>query len=299
MVSKHTAANVRVSAKNVRDSNDDSKQCPKCKKEFARRIYMLNHSETCNGLHKLQCEHCLKMLACRSSKSEHLRCCKVKLEKDSCAVVPFPSAPTAGTTSTLITGDHNTVNNTTNNNNNNTTNNNNNTMNINQPNIIVFGSEIKFVDDHISKQMLTKLLKNKDFEGMLSLYSHELLKRKENQCVQKTNLRSAISKVHVGNNVWESRLDQHIYPDLMTSIAFNFSGSMDKYKIAMQKALDTYIEDVTCNGEHGNSDAKEQIKRMQASYKNLIGTVKLILFDLTKQAMATTKAQAICDVDCI
>lgn len=69
------------------------------------------------------------------------------------------------------------------------------------------------------------------------------------------------------------RLDQQIYPELMTNIALNLSGSMETYNIAMHKALNTFIEDVTYKGEHGNSEDKEQIKRMQASYKTMISTV--------------------------
>lgn len=293
------ANNVHCVSENVHpdtsNENSNSKQCPKCNKELSSRSYMLIHAESCKGVRNiLQCEYCNKVFASRSSKSNHLRNCKAKQLADSQALVPVLPTPTPAPTNTnrsipsnSIVGDHNTLhnNNSTTNNTNNTVNNNN-TVNINSPNIIVFGPDMKFMDDHISKQMMNRMLKNKDYGSMLALYSSALLKRKENQCVQKTNLRSSTSKVHVGNNVWESRLDQQVFPELMTNIAINFSGSMDTYKIAVQKALDAYIEDVTCNGEHGNGDDKEQIKRMQTSYRTLIGTVKLILFDLTKQALS-------------
>jgi hypothetical protein len=173
------------------------------------------------------------------------------------------------------------------------TNNNNVTINVTN-NIIAFKENEELLADHITKQYLRKLLYlPTDYGDLLTNYSESVLKRKENQCVRKTNLRSSSSLVHLGNDVWEAQADSHILPRLLNNLAITFSCSLDKYKMEMTKMLDQFIEDVTCNGEHGTSDA-EEAARMRRMYKNTINNVKHILFNLTKQTLGEQKANAMC-----
>jgi hypothetical protein len=98
--------------------------------------------------------------------------------------------------------------------------------------------------------------------------------------------------VHVGNDVWEARGDSQVIPKLLCNLAMTFADSIGTYKIAIQEALETYIEDVTCDGEHGNND-KDEIQRMQVLYKKTMNNVKHILFNVTKHAIGELKAHEI------
>lgn len=278
--------------------------CYKCDKVFSRHNVLTRHVIHCTGLSSLQCPICQKLVNSRGSKYKHVKACRAKREEESKAlvvvqplevelqlpellaqteVIPLQeptSATIANTTNNItINGDVQQNNNITNN-------------NITQ-NIIVFQHNEPLLHDHITKKALRKILQSHhcNYSDLLTAFSQEVLKRKENQCVRKTNLRSTSSAVHVGNDVWEARTDKQVIPKLLCNLAMTFAGSMETYKLAIQKALDQFIEDVTCDGEHGNDDA-EEIAHMQKLYKNTIGNVKHILFNVTKQTMGEKKANA-------
>jgi hypothetical protein len=253
---------------------------------------MLKHCQKCNGLvNKLDCEYCNKTYASLHSKYNHLRICPVKKEVESKALVCQQAeggavASGSGTVAQSITNNNNITNN--------TTNNNNVTINVTN-NIIAFKENEELLADHITKQYMKQLLHlPSDYADLLTNYSENVLKRKENQCVRKTNLRSSSSLVHLGNDVWEAQADNHILPRLLNNLAITFSCSLEKYKMQMTKMLDQFIEDVTCNGEHGTNDV-EEAARMRRMYKNTINNVKHILFNLTKQTLGEQKANAMCN----
>lgn len=232
----------------------------------------------------LECEYCFKIYAYKSGKCNHLRKCLVKKAADEKAVVSVPSDLYASSHNQTI---HNTntsvyngpvVNNTTNNIN-------------NIQNIIVFHpDDIKFLNDHISKKELRTMLRASEFDTLCT-FSEKLLRRPENQCVRKTNLRSASSMVHVGANKWETYTDNHVLPKIIANIAINLSESVDRYKMAIQATLESYLEDITCGGEHGATNDREECKRVQACYRKTLQHVKHIFFNMTKDAVAAIKAQ--------
>jgi hypothetical protein len=252
---------------------------------------MIKHKEKCRGVvNRLQCADCLRVCKSSSNLCVHRKTCKVKKEKEAQALVTTTIADTCQPCT--IQNQNNTINNTTNTTNitNNTTNNNTLIQN-NTVNLVVFGEEMALLNDHISKQYVKQLLKNKDLTELVNKYSVELLKRRENQCVRKTNLRSASSSVYVGNNKWEACLDHEIYPKLMSNIACNLGDIAENYNVAVRRTLNIFIEDITCNGEHGNSEDIDECKKVKLSYKKLLDSVKHILFNFTKQAIETAKAQ--------
>ena len=286
MVTKHHQPNVNVSQPNVNVSQPNvslSKECSKCRHVFAQRCIMLKHLEKCNGLSTLACAFCKKIYASRQSKYQHLRVCAAKKEAESKALINVsvlhlePKAVSATGTNISITG-NNIVNNIQNN-------------NITQNITLVLNPTESLLFDHISKRAMKSILDTYDDSEKLSNFSEKVLKRKENLCVRKTNLKSASSLVHIGNDLWEARTDKQIMPKLMSSLAHTFNESMDMHNIEMANALKQFIEDVECDGEHDNDD-DEEIAHMQRLYKRTMNNVKHILFNITKQTIGEEKAKA-------
>jgi hypothetical protein len=270
--------NVHSNSPNIHES---VKTCAKCTRVFASKYTMLKHYEKCDGcLNKLQCPYCKNIYATSPSKCNHLKICPAKKEAESKSIVQAESVAGPSTSTTVI---NNTTNNTTNN------------ITINVTNVIPFQENEELLADHITKQCLRQLLhSHSDYGDLLTNFSRKILDRKENQCVRKTNLRSSSSLVHLGDDIWEAQADSHVYPRLLNNLAVTFSCSLDTYKMQMSKMLDQFIEDVTCHGDHGTSDA-ELAASMKRMYKNTVSNVKHILFNLTKQTLGEQKAKAICE----
>ena len=111
-------------------------------------------------------------------------------------------------------------------------------------------------------------------------WTQQLLSHDDNKCVKKTNIRSSHSKVHVGNNKWECRLDKEVYPNMMNNIANDFSDFFnEKYRRDVYKALEAFIDYMASDGYcQDDSD-----KRIENLYKTLVKELKLRMFDITKQ----------------
>jgi hypothetical protein len=308
MVTKHTSTNnlqcstnvlltstkqLLSSASNLQASTPDlpkisnNKQCGKCSKCFAKRCTMLKHYEKCKGIiNPLECQHCEKILKYKKNMAAHIKICKGKALVLSSAVSSTPS----------ITNNNNTTNNNINNiTNNNIINNNitNNTQNITINCPLVFEENKPFLSDHIQKEALKNIIKTQsDFVELMTLFSKDILKREENQCVRKTNLRSASSIVHVGDDVWEAQADSQVMPRVLCNMAMSLSESMEQHALRMREALGAFIEDLTCYGEHGNSDPDE-ILNLKQCYKKAMANIKHTIFNVTKQAIGAQRALAI------
>jgi len=288
------APNVIPTAPNVCHNKINKNQCDICNKVFSRKTVMLKHIDKCKGnISNLQCEYCNKNFTNRCNKSRHLRLCTIKKEMDSQAL-------------TLHTNEEHKINsiieaaNITNNNNNiqnaevinnNVNKNCNNTNSNNVTNIIVFDPKnMELLNDHISKGELKKMVSNFDFSKVLTDYSKALLSRKENQCVRKTNLNSASSAIHVGEDKWEYQCDREVLPKLLSNIATNFGNIQDVYKIKIMEELDTFIIDVQSEAIDCHEDAAEEA-RLKALFKRTSNNVKHLLFNLTKQALIQKRKQ--------
>jgi hypothetical protein len=108
-----------------------------------------------------------------------------------------------------------------------------------------------------------------------------MLSIKDNQCIKKTNLRSATSKVHIGNNKWETKSDEDVYPQMACNLADDMCNALmqmktrEKYKI-LERILD-------CMADNGYvNDTPDMQKEMVADFNNVVKDLKLIVYNLTK-----------------
>ena len=289
------APNVNVPAPNVNVFEDDNiqytNQCTLCNKIFSRKCILTKHIEKCKGINNsLQCEFCNKIYSSRQTKSIHLRICKIKKELDSQALIIHTSND-ENINDTTTTPNQNTsigqINNMQNANiqNANTINNNNNNNTNNITNVIVFDPEkMELLHDHITKSKFTKMVTHPDFVKILTDYSTEILSRKENQCVRKTNLLSSSSAIHMGNDKWIYQSDKEVLPKLLSNIASNFKNITEEYKIKIMKQLDTFMTGVTCEATDYHDNEKDEV-RLKKLFKHTLTNVKHLLFNYTKETL--------------
>ena len=269
-----------------------NKQCVKCETIFAKRCTMLKHSVKCQGKkYTEQCPHCNKILKHKKNMPGHIKICQSKalvLVTRQPPLIETPSQPQPQQQQPPVPS---VVNNNTNNTN--TTNNiQNNVINIQiQTPPMIFEENTPYLFDHITKKTIRQLLRRNDYSELMDAFSRDVLKRSENQCVRKTNLRSSTSSVHVGNNIWEAQADSQVIPKVLCNLAMTLSGSIEEYKLAARETLEMFIEDLTCYGEHGN-DNKEEIAKLKVLYKKTLSDMKHNLFNITRQAIGARKAMA-------
>ena len=291
----------------------DTNTCLKCNNVYNKTWLLLRHNKKCKGnKDPCVCTYCDLKLSCSAAKSRHLHICKKKRELDTQSLVLYKrdavNEPCEGEDTEELNSSEETSqqiitnNNTTNNNINDQTNitntvNNANTINNDHSNnvtvnqIILYDSKnIEFLNDHITKNELRRMVVDTDFSKVLTDYSAALLSRPENQCVRKTNLRSSSSAVHVGNDKWEYESDKMVLPKLLSHIATNFGNIQHEYKLKIMKELDTFMIDVTCEAIDCHEDAKEEA-RLQKLFKHTLSNVKHLLFNLTKRALDEKRKQ--------
>jgi hypothetical protein len=266
----------------------NDKQCNICTRIFTRRCNMLNHRESCTGINKLQCQYCDSMFAFSSGKAKHLRTCKVKLNMEK-------EEENAYLSSTINNIENQTNNNIQNQTNIETQNNNtsietqNNTVN-NNVIVLNLGHMDQLKTDHISQAVLRALCNTNDRQLLLSQYSKEIFKNPDNRCVRKTNMKKNTSLLHVGENKWDLALDKPVYSSLIGNIATSFGSQLNDYNIRLAiRSLEDFLESMTCEGEHGDSEDKEEVVRVKAAFRALVMEVKLLLFNYCKTDMTKTK----------
>ena len=245
----------------------DTNQCDVCNKKYSNKYKLTAHKTHCNGnTNPLKCIYCFKLFKNRSNKYEHLKICKDKLEKESTTLTVANNdiIQTAEIINNNNTINNNTINNTINN------------------NIIVFDPDkMKLLHDHISKNDIMQYLRSADFSTVLTDYSKALLGRDENQCIRKTNMKSASSSVHVGENKWELQTDKELYPKLMSNIAVNFQDIREEFKIKIANQLDTFLADIECEVIDSHDDKTHELN-LKRLHKRLFNNIKHIIFNLTK-----------------
>jgi hypothetical protein len=186
----------------------------------------------------------------------------------------------------------------------NNTTNNINTHNINQNiNIISVNpnkiEDLEFVTDHISTSAFKEILKitkqdTSDRKKMLMLetYFREIMTNPVNNCIKKTNLQNGYSKLHIGDNKWETKHDKDLYPKLTCNIAQNFSDTMcarneetnmfrTQKKLEELKAFLDYMADEGYRND-SNPDVNHQT---HLDFKELVQRIKAVIFDVFKIAM--------------
>lgn len=271
--------------------SNDCHPCDKCSKTFAKQWILARHAKTCKGMiERLVCDYCRKSFLCSSSKYRHHKICKVRIEKDSKALTLSTNANAAANANVASTINNNTTNNIHNVGGNNI-------ENQTVINLVVYnpkpGEPMQFNHNHIDQEQLGKFLIQGDkvppeqLTNAVREWTQQLLSHDDNKCVKKTNIRASHSRVHVGNNNWESRLDKEVYPHLMNNIANDFSDYFgEKYRTSMYKSLEAFIDYMASDGYCSN----DSDKRIESSYKTLVKELKLRTFDNTKRESDTGQA---------
>jgi len=306
---KHTFLAEKHTLPAEKHTLEDSKsthtiQCETCQKIFSSHYNLKVHAKTCKGKNYTPetCQFCDKCFHHASAKYRHVKICKVKKDIDAKALtvitqpVEEPTAQPCETNSTVST-----INNNINTNTANITTTTNNTNSNNVTNIIVYNSErMEFMNDHISHEKLLSWLNSHDHAATMKSYSREIMGRKENQFVKKTNLRSSTSEVHLGNDNWEMRLDRELYPEIVCNIANGFgeliSGKVHSHKRyhhiltdharkRMYKSLDAFIDYMATNGYCNDSD-EDKVKHINYCFNTLVKDLKVITFNYTRSAIS-------------
>ena len=249
-------------------------QCEKCNKTLSSKQSLNRHLKICKGtINGYICHLCNKKFEHYNTKYYHVKKCKgisnelilskEKNEEEMNKIIK-------NGISNEITINENTTNNIINNKQNNC--NNNNTYNIN---LIIYDKENDTIDfdlKHLNFDFVYKLT-SRNQDDAFKYYCEKLFENKNNQMIIKSNLRNKYSKIHIGSNVWENFLDQHIYPKMMsliseTMITYINEHSKNKKNI---KQLDHYLQIMASDG-YSNSETLEYKKK----YKNNIDMLKIL-----------------------
>jgi len=268
----HDSQNAIQNSQNTIHNNLLPLQCIKCNKILSNKHNLNRHINICKGIiNKLECQICHVIYSTSGNLSKHRKICKAKEDKqlivasESSEVVPSSLVTNIQTQNNHCNNNYNTTN-----------------------NIIVFASktgEIEFIKTPEFDAQLKNFLKGtNDTEHVdnLKKYNKELLSIKNNRCIKKTNIKSTISKVHIGNNKWETKNDEDIYPQMACNLADDMCNKImqlktrDRYK-TLERILD-------CMADNGYvADTKENQKEMVDNFNNVVKDLKLIVYDLTKE----------------
>ena len=255
--------------------------CDKCNKNFKSKSGYDQHSQKCIGIGSLQCKYCKEIFQNKQAKYKHSL---------TCVKNPKAHSNTNDSYVNNITNNNITNNVTNNTNNTNTTNNiTNNITNIHNTNIITFelgkNVETKFLSDHISLDVVNQILKEK-FErcnershlDVLNTYFDKLLNRPENKCVQKSNLRTKYSKIHLGNDTWIVVADKGLYEKIVCDSTKNIMTKLDENH-NINKKMSTFVERIepfTNNIYDDEVDLTKQLKNITDSVKYIVYNNKLL-----------------------
>jgi len=258
--------------------------CTTCGKEYKNKRYLNSHMTNCKGvLNPLECHICHKVFNTRSAKSKHC----VKCTSQALILSPPQETSTAEPVSTpKISHINNSTVNT------GTMNSHNNTVN----NIIIAcnpgsGDMIEFITNHITNPELKELIapiinSQRCTPEMVETYTRHLLTNPENRCIEKTNLRSIHSKVHVGNNKWQTKHDKEVLPYYATSVANNMDITLkerledDKTLVDRRtlKAIEKYLDYMS---EKGYCNDEALGKQMQQEFYEIKHRLKAVIYDTT------------------
>jgi len=240
-------------------------KCDKCLKILSNKYNLIRHYNVCKGIFISKiCNYCNKEFKNIYSKNTHLINCSLKNNFN-----------------------NNSNNNNSNNNNSNNIIINNITNNIINTNInIVIFNPIKidgniFKTDHIDLNFLKLILKTEE-NNAVSLYTKKILDNPENHCIKKTNLKSMVSDVYTGKNIWTKYYDIELYPMIIRELSNGFQlcilkeneNKKDLKKFnKLIEYLDYFSEDGYCNNDLISAkikkEFKEQIQKLKILFYNL------------------------------
>jgi len=272
-------------ADDVMDTESGHK-CITCQRLFSNQRNLVRHYGICKGTQNtLECHLCHHVFANKYAKSRHLKggCLAVVLHEERLINI--------GTQNTSVLEPVSSINNVNGIQNNIQTQNNiENKNNINNNITIIFPGDqhMQFITEHITAEKIAELMKKDDKAETLSSYTRNLMENKRNICVEKTNMRSVHSSVHVGNNQWETRHDKEVYPKVVASLANSFidilNGRKPEMKLGPREAryFQNMIKFLDYMADNGYTADEDNAKDVKAEHKSLIQRHKGIFHDVTK-----------------
>lgn len=116
-----------------------------------------------------------------------------------------------------------------------TTNNitNHNTITNGATNIICVTKEgIEFLDDHITKSDLRRMMTDSHHQAspFLIAYAEALLARPENRCVRKRHITSTVCEAHIGDGIWEYKPDRIAIQHTCHGVAISANDKLYTHK---------------------------------------------------------------------
>lgn len=235
-----------------REEPQNNLQCIKCQKIFSTKWYYKIHSEKCTGTKDpYSCKYCQKKFTHEKSRYSHYRICKAKID-DSKEEVSTIKEDTI--------------------------------LEISEP------DKVQFLRDHITNEMIINILQNKNHIETFIKYINCLFERKGNQCVRKTNLRATYSQIYIGNNKWETRLDQTFYPRLLESLAnvfiIHIQEQINTQTISTEPII-TFLKEIIACSLPSRMFIRDDILK---NFRAIIREIKLIVFD-KKQPLSAPSAR--------
>jgi hypothetical protein len=104
-------------------------------------------------------------------------------------------------------------------------------------------------------------------------YAHEVLQRPENRCVKKKHIRDKHSYVHIGDNKWESRIDNEVFSRLTYNISSNLLEYIEEAqrKVHFSERLGKILNDI--------------VSEKNPHYKQTIDRIKMIVLDYSESLL--------------
>jgi hypothetical protein len=278
--------NVKNTEQNVKNNEEivetDKFKCDMCDKQLSCKKTLNNHTKTCKGVKSaLECHNCHEIFASRQSKAYHLKKCTSQT-----LILSLPQeTPTTESVSTpKICHINNSMVNTGNINSNNNTN-----------IIIAFkpenGDMIEFITKHITNPELKEIIAplsngSKCSSEMVETYTRHLLTNPENRCIEKTNMRSTHSKVHVGNNKWQTKHDKDAIPYYASSVANNMDLTIkerlsDDKTLVDRRTLKSIEKFLDYMSDKGYCNDKALEKEMQQEFQEITQRLKAAIYDIS------------------
>jgi hypothetical protein len=237
--------------------------------------------KTCKGItNPYECYICHDIFKNAYTKSRHLKKCT------STTLIPIVNEPSSI---------NNTINNNTLNNSGTITSNSNNTVN----NITIISCKpdsnnkelIEFITKHISNPDLQKIIEpvsngSKCSPDMVESYTRHLLTNPENRCIEKTNMRSIHSRVHVGEGKWHYKHDKDLLPYYACSVANNMDQTI-KERLGTDtnlldrrtlKAIERYLDYMSDKGYCNDADLE---KDMRQEFHDIKHRLKAVIYELS------------------
>jgi hypothetical protein len=274
--------NLNQNGGNLNQFKNTPFQCDRCDKYLANKRTLRKHIDICTGVkNSLECYCCHKLFNTYSAKSKHLKKCTSQTLTIHSREDTLSSVSTINT-STINNGTINTGNI-----------NSNNTINNNI--IITFkqenGDMIEFITKHITNPELKEIIApiqngEKCSPEMVETFTRHLLTNPENRCIEKTNMRSIHSKVHVGDNTWQTKHDKDVLPYYACSIANNMDQTIkerlenDKRLIDNHtlKTIEKYLDYMSVKGYCNDADLEKEIRQ---EFYEITHRLKAAIYDTT------------------